>query len=205
MRLRVLVVLSMLVGTPSAADQLADAKTCSTMTDSLQRLTCFDRIFPPGTAPPLAEAPNPTSSSSWEITRERSAIDDSPKVIAVLRPSDTTEIGILAGRVALLFRCIENTTSVLISTGSFMADAPQVTIRFDANPARTTRWDVSSNYQAVGLWSGGEAIPFLKQIRNGQKMVVRVQGRERTDATFELGTAEPLIDEIAKACNWSRM
>lgn len=47
-----------------------------------------------------------------------------------------------------------------------------------------------------------KAIPFLKSLKNGERLVVRIEERERQDATFELGNVEQVTAEIAAACKW---
>lgn len=187
----------------AGADQLEDAKECAAITDSLQRLTCFDRAFPKTDAAPATDEAASTVSATWDVRRERSDIDDSPAVYATLSPIDSSGTGILNRGLTLLVRCSENTTSVMLHTDMFMSDNPRVTIRFGNAPAETTRWSRSSNYQAAGLWSGGQSIPFLRKLKNGERLVVRVEARERQDAVFNLGNVEEVVSEVATACNWT--
>lgn len=198
--------LSMIVTlVPAQADQFGDAQACTSLADSLQRLTCFDRVFPKeGVTTASSEGASEPALTAWEVRRERSAIDDSPSVFATLLPSETSSSGLANRGLAMMARCSENRTAFLIHTDMFMTDDPQVTVRLGDAPAETTHWSRSSNYQAAGLWSGATAIPFLKKLKNGQRMVVRVESRERQDAIFNLANVEEVVAEIAAACSWAK-
>lgn len=206
------------------AGPLEQAAQCSNLSDSLARLTCFDKVFPAGAAagprPAASEgsagatqgkqptAPEKSTTGSgeaggWYVTEEKSAIDDSPKVTAILAPLDGG--GNVVTPTGLVVRCVENTTSVIISTENFAfgEDYGRVTTRFDSGPAETTRWEISSNGRSFGLWEGAKAIPFLKKLRDANKLAVRVVANQQSDMTFDLTGGASVVDKIAAACNWS--
>lgn len=192
----------------ASADQLADAKACSAITDSLQRLTCFDRAFPAGeddTTPsePTTQEAETKSTTKWEIRESKSSIDDSPTVQAYLLPTDVRGTSPGQSEMVLMLRCQENTTGAVFSTDMFMtSDQAKVTIRLGDAPAENTRWNVASNYKAVGLWSGAQAIPFIKRLASHDRLVVRIEERNRTDAEFDLGNIREVAEKISVACNW---
>lgn len=204
------------LGAPARAqeDVAAKAAACSSIADSLQRLTCFDKAFPAGIAAPAVapaaegppttvEAPVPTAASVWEVEATKSAIDDSPSITALLMPTDTSSTGVGDGGLAIILRCVENTTSVVLSTTMFMVEENvSVTIRIDDKPAQTSSWGRSTNYKAVGLWNGSKAIPFVRELATASKLVVRVQESDRVDGEFELGNVGAVAQQVADACNW---
>lgn len=189
------------------AGAAARGAACSMVEDSLQRLTCFDKAFPKtatADAPSSAEAP-PTDANgtgSWQVTREKSAIDDSPKITAYLVPNEAQSGGLFTK--ALIVRCVENTTSVIVATDDFQigADTGAITYRIDGAPAVTARWAMADNNSAMGLWNGGTAIPFLKTLRNAKKLAVRTVLQKQIDMTFDIAGISVVVDEIAAACNW---
>lgn len=194
--------------TPAAAQDdtgaAARGAACAMVGDSLQRLTCFDRAFPKSEAS-IAEpvpAAKEISLGAWQVDREKSAIDDSPKVTAYLIPNETQDGGLLSR--GLIVRCVENTTSVIVATDDFQigADTGTITYRLDDAPAITTRWAMSDNGSALGLWNGSTAIPFLKSLRGTTKLAVRTEMRKRVDMTFDVTGIASVVDEIAAACNW---
>lgn len=191
-------------------DLAAKARTCSAISDSLARLTCFDKAFPASEmtdevagADNRDQAPEPAITTAWEVEATKSALDDSPTVTALLMPSSSSGTGVGEGSMALMLRCVENTTSVVLSTTMFMTnDNIQVTVRIDDQQAQTTSWGRSTNYKAVGLWNGAKAIPFVREIANASRLVVRIQERDRLDAEFDLGDVRSVAAQVASACNW---
>ncbi|WP_461382582.1 type VI secretion system-associated protein TagO [Devosia indica] len=192
-------------------DLAAKAATCAAISDSLARLTCFDKAFPASEMANMvantADEDNEQASAittAWEVEATKSALDDSPTVTALLMPSSSSGTGIGDSTMALMLRCMENTTSVVLSTTMFMVeDNVQVTVRLDDQPAQTTSWGRSTNYKAVGLWSGAKAIPFVREVANASRLVVRIQERDRLDAEFELADVQSVAAQVASACNWS--
>lgn len=176
--------------------------------DSLQRLTCFDAAFPKAGIAALptvgaeAQAEPATGFGSWQVEREKSAIDDSPKITAYLAPNEAQSGGLFAK--ALIVRCVENTTSVIVATDDFQigAETGGITYRIDSSPAVTARWAMSDNNSAMGLWNGSTAIPFLKSLRDAKKLAVRTEMQKRVDMTFDVTGISAVLDEVAKACNW---
>lgn len=185
-----------------------DPKQCAQVIDSLARLTCFDKIFPreqnaAGDGQVKPEGDN-KSLVKWEIEEDNSAIDDSKKIAAWIAPTKATYTGVGKPEVFLLLRCSENKTTAVLSTNMFMvSENAEVTVRIDRDTAETSNWERSTNYKAVGLWSGTQAIPFIKKLTNGQKLAVRVQERDRVDAEFDLGNVNEVASKIAAACSWN--
>lgn len=193
-------------------DLAAKAATCAAIADSLARLTCFDKAFPAsemanmvaGTADGDQEQAPATATTAWEVEATKSALDDSPTVTALLMPASSSGTGFGDSTMALMLRCMENTTSVVLSTTMFMtSENVQVTVRLDDQPAETTSWGRSTNYKAVGLWSGAKAIPFVRNLASASRLVVRIQERDRLDAEFELADVQSVAAQVASACNWS--
>lgn len=181
----------------------AKGAACSMIADSLQRLTCFDQAFPKGDAQgsPTPPAAPSDDTGAWQVTNEKSPIDDTPKVIGVLSPSDGRGI---FDRRSLLIRCIENVTSVVLGTDSFNVgvDTAPVTLRVDGGTATTTRWEMSDSGNAVGLWSGAKAISFIKSLKTAKQLAVRVQMSQQVDMVFDLTGVGAVADQVAAACKW---
>jgi len=195
------------------------AKVCSAIEDSLQRLTCFDKLFPRETSSAEAEkSPNGATSgvtkaeeepsgsgsiSPWQITEEKSPLDDSVVYTAYLTAKTASTTGIGKGEAFLILRCAENTTSALFSTSLFMmSERPQVTIRLGDAKAETTSWTRSTSYKAAGLWSGAQAIPFLKSLPDNTRLVLRISDNDRLDAEFDLADVSKPIAKIREHCKW---
>jgi len=192
----------------SAAAAQTTPQQCSAIEDSLKRLTCFDQLFPRDAqaaispAQPQTETP-PSTPSKWEVDEEKSPLDDSAKITAVLTPKTVKYTGIGEAQALLVIRCTEKTTSAVFTTNMFMTnDNPSVTIRIGDAKAQASRWSRATNYKAVGLWSGAQAIPFIKTLPDNTRLVVRIEDRDRVDAEFDLADASGPIAKIREACKW---
>jgi len=73
----------------------------------------------------------------------------------------------------------------------------------DQNPI-VKRMDVATNNEAVGLWSGGASIPFIKSMIGKKRMVVRITpyGENTREMTFPIEGLEYFIDPLRESCNW---
>jgi type VI secretion system protein VasI len=188
----------------ATADIRDQAQECARLDDSLHRLTCFDRLFPKTVEDEAEESRDPTNPAlQWAIDEGRSSIDDSPRVTAGLIAKEVSSTGLGKGEAFLLMRCSENTTSIILSTDMFLInESVSVTARLGQEPASTSRWERATNYKAVGLWSGAKSIPFIRRLTEHDKLVVRIQDRDRLDAEFDLGDVKGAAQKIASACNW---
>lgn len=189
-------------------DLATRAAACSGISDSLARLICFDKIFPANVANAVGPSPDALPkapiSRTWEVEASTSAVDDSPSVVAALMPKSATGTGFGTPSLVVVLRCVENTTSVVLSTSMFMTEENvPVTIRLDDRPAAKTSWGRSTNYKALGLWNGTTAIPFIRELASASRLVVRVEERDRVDGEFELGEIREVAEQVAKACNWT--
>lgn len=192
---------AMLVAGPTCAQ--TTPQECSAIGDSLQRLTCFDKLFPKGEKPAAENTTDKVSSpSNWDISEDRSPIDDSLRIAAFLLPRDAEKQMRLLGGPSLLLRCRDNTTSVVYTTGRFSAnDHIKLTYRISDEAPKTETWTSSTDRQALGLWDGGKAIPFLKLLKNGQTLAIQT-ANPSTEAVFDLGDVEAVVSKISDACNW---
>jgi len=209
----VAVTLAIAAGGSAFADETPQA--CAMIADSLQRLTCFDKLFPKaqdsstsgassanGAAATTSE-PAKTDVAKWEVTEDKSSFDDSSTVAGGLLPTKLSYTGVGDGEALLILRCSENRTTVVFSTNMFMTDdTVRVTTRIGDEPAASSLWTRSTNYKAVGLWDGSKAIPFIKKLRNNDKFAVRIEANDRVDAEFNLSNVEEVSAKIGAACKW---
>lgn len=193
----------------SSSAAFAGPEECASLADSAVRLACYDKLFPKTDGSSSASAaPVPThdkqrAPSLWRITESASPLDDSPSVVAVLLPQESSSTGIAEASAYLIAACRENVTSVIVKTEMFMAaDTPTVTIRTGSEPATKSNWARSSDYKAVGLWSGKDAIPFLKSLKDDEKMFLRLEDRNRVEATFNLSRVSEVVELISQKCKW---
>lgn len=190
-----------------------DLIRCTIASDSTERLKCFDGLASKEQAKRDEAAKKgtstPRSTGDWRVQIDQSPIDDSKTVVLISKTKDT-----LPGRFgkesspSLILRCLRNTTSAYINfDGHHMADIQgygKITFRVDKNKAFSRNTEVSTDNKALGLWNGGTAIPFIKQILGGETLLVQATPFSESPLTFSINISE--IDEAIKplreTCGW---
>lgn len=146
-------------------------------------------------------------ASRWLFSTGRSPIDDSPSV----RLFTTAEhpVTLRFGRQVtpvLHVRCIEDTTSVIVSVGDeFLSnDTLAVEYRFDSAGAATAMWRASTNYSSIGLWRGSSAIPFIRRMAASNRLRIRFTpyGESSVTVEFDLHGLSEHLPELRTACHW---
>jgi type VI secretion system protein VasI len=183
-----------------------DPKVCAGMDDAGQRILCYDGIFKESKKSELA---SPTVNSKWQLSTTKSKIDDSATATLALE-SDDDFAGKFGGRekATMVIRCQEHATSLYLIIGDhFLADIQgydEVTYRIDEKKAATKTFGVSTDHKALGLWSGGSSIPFVKQMLGRERLVVRVTpyNESAITATFDISGAEEAVKPVREICKW---
>jgi len=191
------------MATPSIAK---NAEECGKVDDSDTRLACYDQIF----RDKDEKSPRVNSTGKWKVHTGQSKIDDTITVISYLSSEDTIpkKYGNQRQSAMLYLRCLENTTSVYFEFGDhFLSDTQgygDITYRLDADAAATMGFQESTDHSALGLWRGGSAIPFIKNMFDHQQMVVRVTpfNESAITATFDITGAKDAVKLLRTACGW---
>lgn len=187
-----------------SANAQTTPQECAAMGDSLQRLTCFDKLFPKTEDSVQADSGKETVDivpSAWDIEEEKSPIDDSMRLYAILMPREASSSSVFRGPT-LFFRCRDNKTNVLIMSDKYLIGSNQkITYRINSDKPITAQWALSDSHKAIGLWSGSQAIPFMKSLKNGDTLAIRIES-ENSEAIFDLGDVETVVSKISDACNW---
>jgi len=177
------------------------------------RLQCFDLVAnkfqKEADSKAKIELGAPKAQNKWDIYIEQSKIDDSTNVFV-----STTSLEPVSARFnrntqpRLTLRCLENkTAAVLIFDGMFMSDIQgygEVTFRVDKKKAFVKKMQASTDNQALGLFSGGAAIPFIKTLFDGNTLLVKVTPYNESPVMFSFnieGIEEALIP-LRQACKW---
>lgn len=143
---------------------------------------------------------------SWHVQEEISPLDDSKNVglwTESLEPIPDT-----FGRLVtptLVLRCQENKTSVYIDWSTYLGiDEIQIIYRIDKLPAETRRWRISTNFEAIGLWSGGSAIPFIRGLFDHKTLLARVTpyGESPVTVIFNIAGLKAAAAPLMEACHW---
>lgn len=161
--------------------------------------------FLAGAGAALADDP----AGRWRLVTEVSPIDDSGNVyLSVTADAEIADQFGRRTRPMLTLACRENATSLWLNFGGlFMADIQgfgDVTVRADAERARRISMRASSDHEALGLWSGGQAIPFIRGLFGRETLFVRAvpfSGRQ-VDLTFPIAGLAEAAKPLAAACHW---
>jgi type VI secretion system protein VasI len=194
-----------------AATDVTPFLECSAIEDSVARLACFDAAVAP-----VKEAANeaaaaelaPTNPGEWLTEVETSPIDDSTNVYSIVLAKEAYEGTYATHRPALIIRCVENTTSLVLNfDGDYMSDLAQrgrVTTRVDDRPAVEKSMVESTSNEALGLWGGGSSIPFIKTMLGGEIFLVRAIPVNSNPVTVEFNIAgiDEAVRPVREACGW---
>ena len=200
-RLSFLIILTGLsIAGPATAQ---DVSHCVGIDDPDTRLSCFDDAFVE------TEVQLPSPKSDWSVRVDTSALDDSKTVVLTLASKDQflSQYGQFK-RGTLIIRCKENTTSLYtIWGGHFMSDnrnGGRVDYRVDAKKASTVSMKNSTDHQALGLWSGGQSIPFIKKLVGAERLYIRATpfSQSAVEMSFNITGLEKAIEPLREACGW---
>jgi hypothetical protein len=171
-------------------------KLCRQIKDDADRLKCYDGL---GTSSPNATGTQaesqPGADAAWEVSDEKSPLDDSPLVSAMLRSSDD--------KAQLLMRCKERKTEVAILIRGFIKCGTDVRVvyRIDQGQSVDGPWNSSKScYLAIAP----SPIPFIRALADQSKVYFRLFDHHGApnDASFNLGKVSEVRSRLAKACEW---
>ncbi|NEI36335.1 type VI secretion system-associated protein TagO [Rhizobium leguminosarum] len=76
--------------------------------------------------------------------------------------------------------------------------------RLDAEKQQKRSFTVSTDNQALGPWSGGSALPFLKQLLGRKKLTAQITAYNESPTTVEhdLTGINAAIAPLRKQCGW---
>lgn len=193
-----------LAGACGAATAQNTAEECGAIDDGAERLVCYDLLFRIDRS-----SAQSGPDSQWSVRTDISRIDDSTNVFMTVQSTDTFPKRFGGeGRGTMLVRCMENTTTVYFTmAGHHLADLQnygRLTYRIDDAPAQSKRLTESTDSQALGLWNGGSAIPFIKSLFGADNLLVQITPFSESAITvdFPIAGLEEEIAPLREACNW---
>ncbi|HBH5395657.1 TPA: hypothetical protein KTV76_001834 [Escherichia coli] len=108
----------------------------------------------------------------------------------------------------LVIECEANKTKMFVAWHNMIADAGDTTsikYRIGKHKAVATEWERSTNYKALGLWNGKNAIPMIKKMVNEKQFIIEVipEAGDIEKAVFNIDGLYNHIDKVKNACNWN--
>src|SRR5690606_10241035 len=155
-------VLFALLGASSAAS----ANECISIPNDLDRLACYDKAH--GRTPKTERISAP--DGNWTVDIEKSKLTDRENVYLYVNSDEIINCGWNRGDyITLAVRCMDNTTSLLISTGCHMVsnqydDYGVVKYRLDDEKASSFRGQATTNHRSLGIPNGSRSIPLIKSM-----------------------------------------
>ncbi|RWR08500.1 type VI secretion system-associated protein TagO [Paenirhodobacter populi] len=183
---------------------------CVGLDADLDRLACYDKES--GRTPKVSDVTKETGQGNWEVRTQTSVMNDQTDYFMRVESQDPIVCRSYAGqeRPALLLRCMENTTAILLSTSSCHLtsseynDYGDIQYRIDDLPARTKGFTESTSNDTLGLWSGGAAIPFIKSLFGHKQLIMRFTpfNESPKTVTFDISGIDEAVKPLRDACNW---
>jgi len=179
---------------------------CAALKKDADRLECFDLIFKKS----VVQNPVPTGSTGkWVVRVEKSKIDDTENAFVWLNAKEDRKNRYgQEGYDSIHINCRENTTDIYFHfAGDFMSSTTgggKITYRIDKTKAKKKNFRQSNNNKALGLWSGGKAIPFIKAMFGKNTLLVRATPYNQSAVTveFDIRGLDNAINPLRKACRW---
>lgn len=178
---------------------------CKSIADDDARLACYDTTLG------VATISDETGSGmgKWQKSTEVSELTDDKNVFVHLDSEDTIR-GPYGGegRARIWLRCMENTTAVILHFNDhFMSDIQgfgKVEYRLDEESLSSINASASTDNKALGLWSGSQAIPFIKRMLGKERLIVRATpySESRLTVTFDIRGVDEATTELRETCNW---
>ena len=184
---------------------LADATKCHSISNPIDRVKCYDEV----TGRERVTRQTPSEGKQFDVVTKTSKFNDATEVFVQLTSLNrvTDSYRAKQGRITLVFRCFENTTALIINTDDYMSNNYTnnvVEYRLDADKAQKKKFTVSNSGTALGLWTGGSSIPFIKSMFGKESLVLRYTPYNDNIKTAEFNIAglEEAIKPLRKACGW---
>lgn len=199
-----LFICAILISALSGGAAAQTGESCARIEDGDSRLVCYDSVFRVKRESPVGQ-----TLGDWLVSTTTSRLDDSTNVVMTLSSMDSLppRFG-RAGKAQVYIRCMENTTAIyFVWNDHFLADIQgygEVTYRKDNEPAKKHSMQVSTDNKALGLWRGGNAIPFIRSLFGGENLLVQITpfNESRMNADFRIAGLEDAIGPLREGCNW---
>lgn len=178
---------------PARAPNQSRLMVCASIEESAERLACFDKV-------------TANIAGSWQIASQISPTDGSRSIYLHLDSSALTfDRARQPIRPTLWIRCQNNQTSLYVAWDAYLGTYHgDVQYGVDSAPLGTASWLLAEDRETMGLWTDGDAIPFIKKLFGSEALVMKVTPYNDRVLTgqFELTGIETAVAPVREACGW---
>lgn len=176
---------------------------CAAIEGSFKRLDCYDALAREyGPAAPQAEA---TPAGKWKVEQRASGISNGTDVFMVVQAVEKIRGKDGQVRPVLVVRCQDNNTAVIFNFARFIEKSrAEAALRIDDGSVMAASLKMSASGKAFGFWQGEEAIPFVKRLLGGKRLLVEVTpfGARPVLAEFPVEGLDKAVAPLREACGW---
>lgn len=201
-RLFIAVLLLLLSGSVMAqSDPSQGLLTCSAISDSEERLACYDSLADEA-APPVA-----TSSGNWDVSVDTNPIDDSETVVLSTDSTEGSTVSRFGDDFNLILRCRSGELDAYINWSDYLgSDTTQVTYRIGTSEAKTDTWYLSTDSMATFFSVNPPAtrafIEDLAEADNGRLIAqVTPYNENPSTAVFNISGLSGLLEQLYQPCS----
>lgn len=199
----------LLAVSPLAAQQTSPER-CALIGPATERLACYDGLFRSDQFTGDNEDEATPRQGMWASGVEVSQIEGTERPFASLQ-SEQLIPALPRGRepARMTILCLDETTVVQFAFAGYPLGTPTsnsgtLTIQFDRLPSRSQSLELNADRTALGFFTDAQAMTFLDQLLDAERMFVRAQPQGQRSATvsFQLEGIEQALVPVREACGW---
>lgn len=194
---------------PGLAQQTTPER-CALIGPATERLACYDSLFRSGEFTGEGDAGVAPDMGMWASGVEVSQIEGTERPFATLQ-SEQLIPALPRGRAParLTILCVDETTVVQFSfagypMGTATSNSGTITLQYDRQPPRSQSLQLSADRAALGFFSSSDALAFIEQLRETERLFVRAQPQAQRSVTvsFQMDGIEEALVPVREACGW---
>ena len=191
----------------ASADQLEDARLCTSESQRLERLACFDEVFGTPVAAPGEELSTPDARRSERWRQAYASLDSENTGASVLYRNTgqaagqlvtVPALGVQPPRPLLALQCHNNITELTLMLPKAM-DEERIRIGFGRGQ---TVWRVRDNGFVL---SGGRGLPAIRTVKamiDGTEARIDSPNGRIDGLLFDLSGYRRAIEPLRETCGW---
>lgn len=198
------------MGPGSGLAQQTTPERCALIGPATERLACYDSLFRSEQFTGEGDAADAPAMGMWASGIEISQIEGTERPFATLQSEQLIPAlprGRAPARLAIL--CVDGTTVVQFSfagypMGTATSNSGTITLQYDRQPPRSQSLQLSMDRTALGFFSSSDALAFIEQLRETERLFVRAQPQAQRSVTvsFSMEGIEEALTPVREACGW---